>query len=146
MRIILWLLVHNTLENMLYKILNTLFPQPVCSVFGIQTHLNIFRKYSQDFPRSLWWGVGDLQKSLAIFSYLQKGSGDWWRCSKMFGWYLLIFRKVRVIFGSARKTSSYLQLSSECISWTPSTFKMPRITFGSHECLCANFRYLHCNL
>ena len=57
------------------------------------------------------------------------------------------FGKVQVIFGSARKTSSYLWVSSECFKWTLSTFKIISSTVSIHECLCTNFRYLHdCNL
>ena len=89
------------------------------------------RNYSKKLPDVGW--------SSAIFGN-RKCSGDFWRWSKTFGWHSSVSGRVWMIFGSARKKSNYLQLSSKGFGWTSST------TVGSHECLRSNFGYLRCKL
>ena len=65
----------------------------------------------------------------------------------MFGGYSVIFGRVAVMVGSARKTYNYLLPSLEGFECqTSSTLEISWITVSIYKCFCTNFRYLHCHL
>ena len=96
------LLVNNTLENLPFEVVSSSKRLWILSLASTDCFLRqatvslvfqylwIFQKCSEVFS---WRTSGDLRQSSGT-----KGSGDCRRCSKMLGWYLLIFRRVQGVF------------------------------------------------
>ena len=101
---------------MLFKVL-------ICTLFPSKGRLQCvwYWKFFEHFLKisaKLQQGAGDLWRTSAIFSYLQKGSGVCSRCSKMFGqlrWSLEVLENYPVTFDYLLNATGELHPSSKCL-------------------------------
>lgn len=96
-----------------------------------------FWKYLQNFQKclkvfsKLQMIFSTLQKSSQLFANLRRSLEGLRWLWEMFGWYLLTFRRVQVILGSAQRAANCLCLSLEGLWWTLTTFEKRRMSIGS---------------